>query len=138
MQSEGGYSDYLLHKNAGSGAEDDNSAAAKDKTGPAKNKPDGAAEGKEKSAKNSYKQPREKTRLNYNEQREYDSIEGEIEALEDRSAQLDEEMVKSATDFPHLMELTKEKEEVDAKIEAKMERYLELQEMVDMFNNMKS
>ncbi len=47
-------------------------------------------------------------------------------------------MVKSATDFPHLMELTKEKEEVDAKIEAKMERYLELQEMVDMFNNMKS
>ena len=138
MQSEGGYSDYLLHKSAGSGAEEDNSTAAKDKTGSAKNKPDGAAEGKEKSAKNSYKQPREKTRLNYNEQREYDSIEGEIEALEARSAQLDEEMVKSATDFPHLMELTKEKEEVDAKIEAKMERYLELQEMVDMFNNMKS
>ena len=42
-------------------------------------------------------------------------------------------MAGAATDFPRLMELSKEKEEVDAEIERKMERYIELQEMVDSF-----
>ncbi len=35
--------------------------------------------------------------------------------------------------YPRLMALSKEKEEVDAEIERKMDRYVELQEMVDSF-----
>ena len=59
----------------------------------------------------------------------------DIEKLEERSAELESLMVGAATDFPRLMELTKEKEEVDAEIERKMDRYIELQEMVDSFAN---
>lgn len=35
--------------------------------------------------------------------------------------------------FEQLMKLGKEKEELESLIEAKMERYIELQEMVDSF-----
>ncbi|MBO4592277.1 MAG: ABC-F family ATP-binding cassette domain-containing protein [Eubacterium sp.] len=121
FQSEGGYSDYLLHKHSEEG----------ETTGAANN-----SAPKDKASKNSYKQPRVKKKLSYNEQKEYDSIEEEIMELEEKSKTLEEEMVNAATDFPRLMELTKEKESVDAEIETKMNRYIELQEMVDMYNNM--
>ena len=68
------------------------------------------------------------------EQREYDSIEGEIEALEEKIALLDEQMAASATDFVKLAELSKEREEADALLEEKMERFMELQDMVDSFS----
>ena len=84
--------------------------------------------------KGKYQAPREKTKLSYKEQKEYDSIESEIEQLEKRSAELESEIAAAATDFPKLMKLSKEKEEVDAEIERKMDRYVELQEMVDSFN----
>ena len=120
FQSEGGYSDYLIHT----------------KDLPERNSETVESTPKEKSSKNSYKQPREKTKLSYKEQKEYDSIEGEIEALMEKSSELEEEMIKASTNFPHLMELTKEKEEIDALIETKMERFIELQELVDMYSSM--
>lgn len=116
FQSEGGYSDYLMHKKALEEVE---------KPQPTKTET--------KTAKEKYRAPREKTKLSFNEQKEYDTIEGEIEALEERSTALEEAIVAAATDFPKLMELSKEKEEVDATIEAKMERYIELQDMVEQF-----
>ncbi len=135
FQSEGGYSDYLIHRQkvegtvSGEGRAEDRQADAlsskKDKEDPENGR----------KSKNSYKQPREKTKLSYKEQKEYDNIENEIEALEEKSEELSEMMVKAATDYPHLMELTREKETVDAQIEAKMERFIELQEMVDKFNS---
>jgi ATP-binding cassette subfamily F protein uup len=69
------------------------------------------------------------------EQREYDSIEGEIEALEEKIALLDESMAASATDFVKLAELSKEREKADALLEEKMERFMELQDMVDSFSS---
>ena len=88
----------------------------------------------EKKVKGYYKE-KKKTRFSYNEQKEYDNIESEIEKLEEKSAELEKQIVASATDFPNLMKYTKEKEEVDAMIEQKMERFIELQEMVDSFAN---
>ena len=67
------------------------------------------------------------------EQKEYDSIESEIESLEERIAALDEEMVLAATDFVKLGELSKEREEKDRILEEKLERFMELQDMVDSF-----
>ena len=135
FQSEGGYSDYIIHRQKvaetvnGEGRAEDKRADAfnskKDKEEP----------GNGRKSQNSYKQPREKIKLSYKEQKEYDNIENEIEALEEKSEELSEMMVKAATDYPHLMELTREKETVDAQIEAKMERFIELQEMVDKFNS---
>ena len=124
FQSEGGYSDYLIHK--GNIQETDGEAVAKNSGGV--KVPDDTEKKKGK-----YRAPREKTKLSFSEQKEYDNIESEIEKLEERSAELEELMAGAATDFPRLMELSKEKEEVDAEIERKMERYIELQEMVDSF-----
>ena len=53
--------------------------------------------------------------------------------MEEKSAELEKQIIASATDFPNLMKYTKEKEEVDAEIEQKMERFIELQELVDSF-----
>ena len=54
FQSEGGYSDYLIHT----------------KDLPERNSETVESTPKEKSSKNSYKQPREKTKLSYKEQKE--------------------------------------------------------------------
>ena len=42
-------------------------------------------------------------------------------------------MAESATMYTKLSDLSKEKEAVDAKLEERMERYFELQELVDSF-----
>ena len=124
LQSEGGYSDYVIHK------QESEAAVAQDSD----NKDDRAAtKPEDKGARGKYRAPREKTKLSFSEQKEYDNIESEIEKLEEKSMRLEEEMAGAATDFPRLMELTKEKEETDAEIERKMDRYVELQEMVDSF-----
>ncbi len=136
FQSEGGYSDYLIHKGIIAEAAADNSSGASGRnTGSGKSSDKNAGEKSDDSdkKKGKYRAPREKTKLSFNEQKEYDNIESEIEKLEERSAELEELMAGAATDFPRLMELSKEKEEVDAEIERKMERYIELQEMVDSF-----
>ena len=118
MQSEGGYSDYLQHKLASG-----QPVAASVK------------EDKPTEAKKNYRAPREKTKLSFKEQREYDHIEEEIEMLEQRSKELEEAMTTATTDFTRLMELTHEKEDIDAQIEQKFERFMELQEMVEAFEN---
>lgn len=85
------------------------------------------------SSRDTWKQPRTKKRLSYNEQREYDALPDEIDALESRIAELEEEMSAVATEYTKLAALSQEKEEADALLETKMERYLELQDMVDSF-----
>ena len=132
FQSEGGYSDYLVHKEALGLSDSSKSESGGTKKSGSSNSD---SEGDEKQKKGKYRAPREKTKLSYNEQKEYDTIEDDIEKLEERSAELESLMVGAATDFPRLMELTKEKEEVDDEIERKMDRYIELQEMVDSFAN---
>ena len=127
-QSEGGFTDYLRHFGAvpGEGGavlssrEVKGAAAASDQAKP--------------SSRDTWKKERTKKSLSYMEQREYDSIEGEIEALEEKIALLDEQMAASATDFVKLAELSKEREEADALLEEKMERFMELQDMVDSFS----
>ncbi|MCR5272568.1 MAG: ABC-F family ATP-binding cassette domain-containing protein [Lachnospiraceae bacterium] len=124
-QSEGGYSDYLMHKNRDSESTAEVSSTSEKKSDSA-------------SSKEKYKSPREKVKLSYKEQKEYDSIEGEIEKLEERSAELLDLIAGAATEYSKLVELNKEKEEIDALIESRMERFIELQEMVDSFSEKKN
>lgn len=94
-----------------------------------------AAPAAEEKPKAKYeKAPRKKTKLSFKEQQEYDTIEEEIEKLQARSEELDGEILKAATDFGKLTELTKEKEETDAKLDERIARYLELEEMVEEFS----
>jgi ATP-binding cassette subfamily F protein uup len=74
---------------------------------------------------------RHQRRLSYKDQREWDGIEDEISALEEKSAALGQEMAEAASDYDRLMILTKEKEETDAKLEERMNRWEELSELME-------
>ena len=86
------------------------------------------------NSRDTWKKPQPKKRLSYSEQREYDALPDEIDALETRIADLESEMAAVATEYTKLAALSQEKEEADQLLEEKMERYLELQDMVDSFN----
>ena len=70
-----------------------------------------------------------KLKFSYKEEREYETIEDDIAALEEKADELEQEIVKCATDFVRLNELTKEKEEVDTALLEKMERWEYLEEL---------
>ena len=70
-------------------------------------------------------------KFTYKEQQEWDGIEEEIENLEERLEEIDDEMVKNASDFGKLNDLQKEKEEKEKLLEEKMERWEYLSEIYD-------
>lgn len=72
-----------------------------------------------------------KVKFTYKEQQEWDGIEEEIENLEERLEEIDDEMVKNASDFGKLNDLQKEKEEKEKLLEEKMERWEYLSEIYD-------
>ncbi len=76
---------------------------------------------------------RKKRGFSYKEQKEYDTIGEEISDLEERIAALEQEMGVYATDYEKLAALTREKEEAEQTLEAKMERWMELEEMQEEF-----
>lgn len=73
----------------------------------------------------------EKLKFSYQEQKEYESIEQDIELLEGKISQLSLDLSNYVTDFIKLNQLTKEKEQAEADLEEKMERYLYLAELAD-------
>lgn len=77
------------------------------------------------------KPKRAKTKLSFNEQREYDTIQDDITACEDRIAELDKEIAGVTTDFVKLNKLMAEKEETDARLTKLMDRYFYLEELVE-------
>ena len=129
LQSEGGFTDYQEHFGSIPGSGEALLSARDLKES------QGAGERKDRpSSRDTWKKERTKTKLSYMEQKEYDSIESEIEALEKKIAELDREMTLAATDFVRLGELSKEREGADMLLEEKLERFMELQDMVDSFN----
>ncbi len=83
--------------------------------------------------KGTYVKERKKTRFSYNEQKEYDTIEAEIDELQVKSDELEKLIAENATDFIKLNELTKEKEITDKALDDKISRYVELEEMLEGF-----
>ena len=82
---------------------------------------------KEKSVK-----PKEKKlKFTYKEQKEFETIDDDIAAIEDRLAAIEEEIRQNARDFVKLNQLTKEKEEKEALLEEKMERWEYLNELAE-------
>ncbi len=76
-----------------------------------------------------------KLKFSYSEQKEFDSIDGDIQELETKLEEIDNKILKVATDFQKLRELTEEKEKLEIKLEEKMERWVVLQELYDRINN---
>jgi len=114
-QHEGGYTDYVNRKRE----------EEKDR------EPQIQTE-KESTAKPAAKDTRThapKLKFSYKEQREYETIETNIAALEERMDEIDEEIAKCATDFVRLNELTEEKTKVNTELEEKLERWEYLEEL---------
>ncbi len=112
LQYEGGYSDYLEKKELGSRGEEKGNEKVKEA-------------GKTEKVKTA------KLRFTWQEQRDYESIEGEIEGIEERLLQLEGEIEDAATDFVKLNQLTEEKEKQEVLLEEKMERYFYLSELAE-------
>lgn len=118
-QYEGGYTDYQAKK------QEDEAPAGSTNTGA------GQAQTNLKAIKNR----QEKLKFSYKEQKEYDTIEDEIAALEEKLETLDEEMGSNASDFVKLNEITIEKERIEQLLEEKMERWMYLQELAEKIAN---
>lgn len=73
----------------------------------------------------------ERLKMSYQEQREFAVIDEEIAALEQKSAQLDQEIAAHASDFVKLEAFTKEKEETEAALSEKLERWAYLNELAE-------
>ncbi len=72
-----------------------------------------------------------KIRFTWQEQKDYETIERTIEEIEKKIVSLERQIELSATDFVRLGQLTREKEDAEALLEEKMERYLYLSDLAD-------
>lgn len=70
-----------------------------------------------------------KLRFSYKEQKDYETIEADIAALEEKIETLEKDMEESAHDFVKLNQLMAEKEELEAALEEKMDRWMYLEEL---------
>ena len=85
-----------------------------------------------KSGGKDWKQNRpQKLKFSYKEQREYETIDGAIQELEEEMERLDREIAANATNSMRLSQLMEEKEQQEAKLEEKMERWVYLQELAE-------
>lgn len=72
-----------------------------------------------------------KKKLTFQEQKDWETIEDEIAGLEATIEELDQEMVKHASNYTRLNELTAEKEVKEKELEEKMDRWMYLNELVE-------
>lgn len=132
-QYEGGYTDYLEAKKRREGIETGDAVSFK---------ADGKDEETPKTEKDSvktWKQNRPaKLKFSYKEQREFETIDDDIAALEARIEKLDAEIMANATNSGKLNELTQQKTEAEAQLEEKMDRWMylnDLAEQIEAQNN---
>ena len=64
-------------------------------------------------------------------------IDDDIEKLENKVSELDDEIAKNATAYSKLAELTKEKEDVERQLEEKMERWEYLNDLAEKIEKQK-
>ena len=126
-QYEGGYTDYLEAKKRREGMNIDESVEIK-ASSVGKNMIEEPQE--EKSSVKTWKQNRSsKLKFSYKEQKEYETIEDDIAALEQKIEELDAQTLKFSSDFVKLNEITKEKEQTEQLLEEKMERWEYLEDL---------
>lgn len=82
-------------------------------------------------SKLTWKNQTRKLKFTFAEQKEYDTIEADIAALEEQAKQLDADIASYATDFVRLNELSQQKQSVEEQLENKMDRYVYLEELAE-------
>ena len=123
IQYEGGYTDYLeARKRRSENVKTERISG----TGKAETEVAPAKETKDwKKGQN------RKLKFSYNEQKEYESIDSEIAALEEKLESLERQMEANATNSVKLKELLEEQEKTNALLEEKTERWVYLNELAE-------
>ena len=76
-------------------------------------------------------------KFTYKEQKEFETIDEDIEKLEEKIAELDGQISKCATDFIKLNEFMQEKDKTEAKLSDKMERWVYLNDLAERIEEQK-
>ena len=118
-QYEGGYTDYAARR----AAEEEEKESQEEKRGSC-GKPDIPAAEKGQRVRGP-----QKLKFSYKEQKDYETIEADMAALEERISTLEQDIEASASDFVKLNQLMAEKAELEAALEEKMERWMYLEEL---------
>lgn len=139
-QSEGGYSDYELRleyeKSEAADRLSNGSGYSNNMNNSKKLSSSGnsdlskAASAADKEGVSSKGKPREKKlKFTYNEQKEYETIEDDIIEIEEKIAELEQEILDNSRDFEKLQKLSNEKTELEVKLSEKMDRWVYLEEL---------
>ena len=126
-QYEGGYTDYAQRR--AQNTPQGNPSGANTLQGNSSGKTTAPTASNTPDPKNWKAGQKKKLKFTFQEQKEYETIEGEIAALEEKIASLEEDFLKYTSDFVKLSQLTKEKEEAEALLDQKMNRWMELEEL---------
>ena len=121
-QYEGGYTDYMQKR-----PQEINASSSLGVKSGNSNSDTGTAETKQDSRETWGHQ--KKLKFTYKEQKEYETIEADIEKLETEIAQLDAEMTKNASNYGKLNALSQEKEAKEELLLEKIERWEYLEEL---------
>lgn len=78
----------------------------------------------------------DKLKFSYNEKREFETIEQDLENIENKIKDLDIEIEKSANEYEKLMQLVSEKEKLEETLIEKLERWEYLNDLNDKINNL--
>ena len=124
QQYEGGYTDYL---------------EAKKKRASHAVQPEEKPEmTKSKNTAKTWKQNSPvKLKFSFKEAREYETIDDDIASLEEQLEKLEQDMLKNATNSVKLSELVQQKEETQAALDEKMERWVYLSDLAEKIESQK-
>ncbi len=87
--------------------------------------------------KNNWRTPSTTLKFTYKEQKEYDTIDDDIAALEEKLSMLNEEIAKNSSNYSRLTELSAQKEDAEAALNEKMERWDYLNDLAEKISAQK-
>ncbi len=87
--------------------------------------------------KNNWRTPSTTLKFTYKEQKEYDTIDNDIAALEEKLSMLNEEIAKNSSNYSRLTELSAQKEDAEAALNEKMERWVYLNDLAEKISAQK-
>ena len=123
-QYEGGYTEYLEAR--GETTSDLEYSSVKTAK---------SQEEKKKAAEEWKKNRPTKLKFSFKEQKEFETIDDDIAALEEKIEFLESEMEKNASQYTKLSELSAQKEEAEKELEYKMDRWVYLNDLAEKIAN---
>lgn len=125
-QYEGNFSDYKEAK------------SLREELNPDKNSSSNNTSDDKKVDNTAWKQKSSKVKFTYQEQKEFDSIDEEIENLEIEIGETEQAIAEASTNYTKLNELMAQKEQLEKALEEKMERWVYLNDLAEQMEAAKS